>query len=183
MSKNYILIIAILLVVLCSCVSNRLEIQTFSDSSRGKYYLNVPFVPQKQEGYCGPVALATVLNYWKDPIEQDQIAKSTYLPSVKGSLSFDLVQYARKRGFDAELYFGDLQDITDKIRLGYPLIAILGNNTNTAGHYIVVVGYDDKKHRIFVHEEKSPYGEISYKKFLSLWKNTDNLTILIIPQR
>jgi len=176
----FILFITILF--LSSCASQGREHSVFSDHSKEIYRLNVPFVLQQKEGYCGPVALATVLNYWNDDVNQQQIADNIYLPSLKGSLSVDLVHYANKRGFNAELYFGTFQDMKDKMALGYPLIAILGDHKNVLGHYIVLVGYDDFRQQVIIHKEKSAYETMSYKEFLLLWSNMDKLTILIAPQ-
>lgn len=166
----------------CSCTAYQSEKYLHSDLLEEIHRLTVPFIPQTQAGYCGVVALTMILNYWNDPVEQNELIERVYLPSLKGTLSVDLVEYAKTRGFNAELYFGNLQDIKDKIRLGYPLIAILSNKTNSVGHYIVLVGYNDKNQSVLVHKEKSPYEEISYEKFLALWKNTDNLTVFISPQ-
>lgn len=180
--KKRLLLVILFNIVLESCVRERAVIHELSKNRlEDAYRLTVPFVEQKEDGYCGPVALAMILNYWDDPVDQYQIARDIYLPSIKGTLSFDMVEYSKKRGFTAELYHGNFHDLKAKIALGYPIIALLGDSNNTEGHYLVVVGYDEVEQHMIVHKRRSSYGTMSYKRFLSLWSNMDELTILITP--
>jgi ABC-type bacteriocin/lantibiotic exporter with double-glycine peptidase domain len=173
-----------LVVGLLSSCNSKLPDTLFSlYTSVEAYHLDVPFVPQEEEGYCGPAALTSVLNYWKDEVDQRQIAEATYLPSIGGTLSFDLAHYAKAWGFHVELYSGSFQDLKDKILFGYPLMVAGGYQKDALGHYMVVTGYDDRKQQLIIHDGKSANVSIPYKKFFSLWNNTDRLTIFIIPQK
>lgn len=180
MAKKYIFPL-IVQVLLCSCKPNLPDTVFSLNTPRAAYRLNIPFVPQEKEDYCGPAALTMVLNYWKDKVDQHQIADTIYLSSVKGTLSFDLVNYAKERGFNAELYSGSFQDLKEKIVSGYPLIVVQGYQKNVPGHYMVLVGYDDRKQQVIAHDGKSAYVSTPYRKFFLLWSNMDRLTILITP--
>ena len=57
--------------------------------------LDVPFIAQ-QPNYCGPAALAMLANFYGHPVTQDEIARSIYLPGIRGTLTSDLVAYAQQ---------------------------------------------------------------------------------------
>ncbi|MFN3813864.1 MAG: C39 family peptidase [Aquificaceae bacterium] len=107
--------------------------------------LRVPFVKQKDD-FCGPAALSSVLMYYGVGKSQEDIAKSVYIPKLKGALITDLENYAKEQGFKTELFQGNLQDIKKFIDQGKPVILLvdLGFLWISVPHYIVVVGYDEK---------------------------------------
>jgi ABC-type bacteriocin/lantibiotic exporter with double-glycine peptidase domain len=145
-------------------------------------YLDVPFVEQLDDGFCGPAALAAILRYWGDFVSQQEIADAVYLSSVNGSLSFDLLRYAEQRGFSATLYHGSLQDIREHLSAGFPLVVVLGQGKNAAGHYVVVVGDDEEGQSLITHDGVRAYRYISYQKFMTLWGKMDLIALRISPQ-
>jgi len=107
----------------------------------GRYIQGVPSFPQ-EENYCGPAALAGVLNYWGHKVSQEEIAKEVFTTRIKGTITVDMINYAKRAGFRASPYKGSIENIQSEINQVHPLIIYLDTGYKIApkGHYIVVVG-------------------------------------------
>jgi ABC-type bacteriocin/lantibiotic exporter with double-glycine peptidase domain len=141
---------------------------------------NVPFHPQ--EAYqCGPASLAGVLNYWGLDVSPEEIAAEIYSQSAKGTLDVDIVLYAERRGLKVRRYAGSLEEIKDKIDLGYPLVVLVDNGfwVYQKNHFMVVVGYDENG--IIANSGRTPLQFIPFKSFLRSWERTKFWTLLITP--
>ena len=46
---------------------------------------NVPFVKQKDK-FCGPAAMASVMQFYGQNIDQDEIGQEVYIPELNGAL-------------------------------------------------------------------------------------------------
>jgi hypothetical protein len=150
--------------------------------ARAHFLSEVPFFAQ-EEHYCGPAALASVLNFYGKELSQEEIAESIYLPQVKGTLNLDLLLYARKQGFEAETLNFDLERLKKELAEGHPLIVFLdvGWGFYPIRHYAVVVGYDDTQEVIVIHSGGRKNQLISDKKFQKAWEKTGNWCLLILP--
>lgn len=142
---------------------------------------NVPFIPQK-ENYCGPAALAMVMNYYEADITQDEIAKEVYTSELAGTLSMELLLYPIQKGFEAEMYNGNIEDLKEKIRARFPLIVSVKDDDKAKAHYMVVWGYDEWNKRIFVYSGYKNAQVIEYKRFTEIWEKADYLTFWIYPK-
>ena len=114
----------LLALVFAGCATagvERVPPDLLADRSPGRYVEGVPFIPQR-DNYCGPASLAMVLRYWGERIDQDEVARALYLPSVKGTLNLDLEFYARRRGYRAESFRGTLARLKAEVDRGRPLI-------------------------------------------------------------
>lgn len=143
---------------------------------------NVPFITQKDD-YCGPASLAMIFNFWGMDITQDEIAQEVYSPEMKGTLSIEMVLYAIQKGFEAEVYQGNLQNLKDRITAGFPLI--VSHKTNKGQervHYLIVWGFDDNKELFYVHSGIKRNMAMGYQTFLKYWDWAENLTILVYPK-
>lgn len=148
------------------------------------FYLieNVPFFPQ-EAFQCGPASLAGVLNYWGAHVSPEAIATEIYSPSARGTLNLDMILYAEKKGMKAIHYKGSVDDIKNKIDLGYPVIVLvdLGFWVYQQNHFMVVVGYDENG--IIANSGRERLKPISLKNFIKSWKKTNFWTLLVTPQR
>lgn len=145
------------------------------------YYIkNVPFVLQ-QTDFCGPAALAMVLNYYGDDVTQEEIAVEIFLPELKGTLIWDLQNYARKRGFNAEVANLDLNSVKEGVRSGIPVILLLdeGFSIYTKPHYIVVIAMDDNHQILLAHSSTNPWKRMSYDYIQQKWAKMNYLAIKI----
>jgi ABC-type bacteriocin/lantibiotic exporter with double-glycine peptidase domain len=99
---------------------------------------------KQRDQFCGPASLSSVFTYYNLYIDQDEIAKEVYVPKLKGALITDLENYAKKKGFQTELFRGDLEKLRQYISRGLPVIILvdLGVLFVSVPHYLVMVGFD-----------------------------------------
>lgn len=144
--------------------------------------LSVPFNPQ-EDYYCGPSSLASVMQFYGKGITQDEIAKEVYRRDLGGSIAIDLMLFARKMGFRAELMEGNMQIVEDSIKNGKPLIVLvdIGWFFYSRPHFAVVVGYDLEKNSIIVNSGRNKEYEYEMEEFIRIWKKMGNLILLVMP--
>ncbi len=132
---------------------------------------NVPFYPQK-DYQCGPASLAGVFNYLGLRITPEAIAKDIFSRSAGGTLTIDMVLYAREKGFSAVDYSGGIRDLREKIDAGSPVIVMVdyGFSVWQKNHFMVVVGYDDDGVVVNSGREKGEF--VRNDSFLKTWKRT-----------
>ncbi len=101
---------------------------------------------KQRDQFCGPASLSSVFAYYNLHIDQEEIAKHVYIPKLKGALITDLENYAKRQGFNTELFRGDFDKLRDYISKGFPVIILvdLGALFVSVPHYLVVVGFDEK---------------------------------------
>lgn len=149
----------------------------------GRYINDVPFFPQ-EENYCGPATLASVFNFYGQKVSQEEIAKDVFTPKLKGTITVEMANSARRAGFDALYYKGSIENIEQEINNGHPLILYidLGYSIFPSGHYLVVVGYNKGSKEIIAYSGKNKDIMISYEKLLRSWEKTGNWTLLVKPK-
>ncbi|MBI5599904.1 MAG: C39 family peptidase [Deltaproteobacteria bacterium] len=157
-----------------------------ADSGRGlaSVIKGVPFFPQK-ELMCGPASLADVLNYYGMKTSLEEVSKGVYRPELKGTLSIDMLLYAKDKGFEADFYSGGIEDLKKRVRDGTPPILFLnlGFASYPIGHYIVVTGFSDPDGVVIVHSGLERDKVMSYKELAGAWSKTGFSTLLITPRR
>ena len=138
--------------------------------------IEVPFIPQKPNT-CGPAALAMLANFYGQPVTQDEIADAIYLPEIRGTLSTDLADFARRYGLWVRQYRGTRADLHQKLSAGIPIIVLgkLGNRY----HYFVVLDYHGDQ--LIVHSDTRPNLRMSEDDFLRWWNRADRWTLLVCP--
>jgi predicted double-glycine peptidase len=142
---------------------------------------NVPFFAQN-DFQCGPSSLAGILNYYGKNISPSQIAEKIFEEKVKGTLSIDIVLYARDQGFIAEWYTGDVQDLRENIDNNRPLVVMvdLGLGPVQKPHYLVVVGYDPKG--VIVNSGAHQHKMVPWNRFQYQWNRSESWTLRIHPK-
>ena len=142
----------------------------------------VPFFPERDQ-LCGPASLQSLFAYWGKPVPREEISAAIYLPQIKGTFNFDLVNFARSKGFQTELPPGSLEEVERQVRAGHPVIAFLnlGNSFFPLGHYIVIIGYDHLNQELIFHSGQNEFEKISYKRFTNQWKSTDRWMLILLP--
>lgn len=109
---------------------------------------DIAFYPQKIH-HCGPAALATVLDASGVAVTPNELAKQTYLPGRKGSLSLELLATPRHYNRLAYKLQPELSHLFQEVVQGYPVLVLqnLGLKWIPRWHYAVVVGFDlDEQH-------------------------------------
>lgn len=143
---------------------------------------DVPFIEQKND-FCGPASMAIIMNFYDVNITQEEIAKEIYSLELKGTLSLALAMYPVTKGFEADMYNGNLDDLKQRLRERFPLIVSVMERANKdRAHYMVVWGYDDLGKLLYVHSGVKDGMNIAYSRFMDMWKRSDYLTFRIYPK-
>jgi len=142
----------------------------------------VPFVKQRGD-WCGPAALASVLQYHGEKITQEQIASEIYLPR-RGTLNLDLLLFARRRGFPAAAQSGTADLLKETVAAGIPLICQVEREGRHARrtHFVVVYGYDDAQKTYRLHQGTEGSVAVSQEAFEKAWKPDDHWMLIVRPK-
>ena len=140
----------------------------------------VPFVKQKDK-YCGPAAMASVMQFYGRGVGQDEIADAVYTPGLDGALISDMENYARAEGYRTEAVNGSEESLTALIDEGVPAILLVdrGKWKVSVPHYYVVYGYDAAKGTFILHTGDKGGQEITFDKLDGEWKKMNRLTLVI----
>ena len=147
------------------------------------HVLELPIVSEEEDNICLPLVINVVSRYWNEEIPIDEAKKIEKMyPKVRGSIMMEGIELAEKYGFKSYIYHGSLQDLQKRIDQGFPPIVILAGIQETVQHATVISGYDDSTNRVLTYfPEPDKMGAITYKQFNEIWKQDDNITMLIVP--
>jgi len=183
------LLLIILLGVITGCTAPTLQSVvagiTSGQDSKAHLIKGVPVLTQGDK-LCGPAALATVMNYYGNPVTQKQVAASIFTEKAQGTFTLDMLLYAKDaEGLAATHYSGDLNDIRRRVRDGNPLILFLksGIGRFPKGHYVVVTGFSDTYKVVILHDGGSKPVIMSYNTLLASWRKTAYSTLLVTREQ
>jgi hypothetical protein len=159
---------------LTSCVT----VSEIPESRRNHIIDNVPFYPGGTD-QCGPVSLATVLNYQGVSVTPEEISRAVFSESAGGTLNIDMLVYPRKKGMHSEQYKGSMDDVRRNIQLGNPLIVLVdyGFSFYQKNHFMVIVGYNENGVIVNSGDERDKF--IREEDFSRIWSKTNFWTLLI----
>jgi tetratricopeptide (TPR) repeat protein len=151
----------------CGPTSKRLR-NELHEGARGIYLPGVPFVRQRRD-HCGPAALASVAQYCGIDASQDAIARETYLPSIRATLTIDLERCARDLGLWVLAEQGSADNMRAWLDRRIPVVALLrlGWLQGRALHYVVVTGYHADRGYFIAHTGHFSNRPISFRTFES----------------
>lgn len=140
----------------------------------------VPFIKQKDR-YCGPAAMASVMQFYGRDIGQDEIAEAVFTPGLGGALISDMENYAKAEGYRTEAVNGSEESLAMLVDEGTPAILLVdrGKWKVSVPHYYVVYGYDTVKEAFILHTGEKGAQEISYEKLDGEWKKMNRLMLVI----
>jgi tetratricopeptide (TPR) repeat protein len=118
-------------------------------------------------------------HYYGERVTQDEIAGAIYLPEIRGTLTTELADYARRSNLWVRQYTGSETDLRQKLAAGVPLI-VLGKFGNQY-HYFVVLDVDDFRQTVTVHSDTRAGIEFSQDEFIRFWERADRWTLLVCP--
>ena len=152
----------------------------FAASAGAEGIEGVPFFKQERH-QCGQASLASVLAYYQEPVEIEEIIRATYNETLKGSLMADLENYAKGLGFKTESGQGTLQTIKDSVLAQKPVIILMDHGFWLASkpHYIVVFGFNEKG--FIAHDGSKPSVLFPYGGFDKDWKKMGRPYLIIHP--
>jgi len=189
-----VLILSIVLTVSVGCtIDPPVRNPQFSNSNLPEKYL-IEKVPLYKQGHeeCGPTSLQMVMNFYGKNLTQEAI--SEWILRNKGTSHKAMEFFARKEKFEVYSFYDSKKEkMKCLLAQGYPLIALGVRPPNWpagrysgAGHYIVVVGYDDGKKQFSVQDPatgkkyKIPY-EL-FKEFHSSYSQRRYYVLCIYPE-
>lgn len=142
----------------------------------------VPFFPQ-QEYYCGPAALAMVMNYYGRDVTPAALAETVYVPELKGSLQAEMLGATRRRGMLGYVLSGELQALLAEVTAGHPVVVLqnLGVSWYPAWHYAVAIGYDLKAREIILHSGENRRYRMPLSTFEYTWARSDYWALTALP--
>ena len=142
----------------------------------------VPFVKQRRD-WCGPAALASVLQFHGDKITQEQIAAEIYLPK-RGTLDLDLLLFARQRGFQAVAATGSPEQLKDAVAGSLPVICQVEKRDSLGArtHFVVVYGYDDAKQTFRLHDGTKGAVLVRQAAFQEAWRRGGQWMLVVRPK-
>ncbi|SNS07063.1 Peptidase_C39 like family protein [Humidesulfovibrio mexicanus] len=140
----------------------------------------VPFHAQ-EDHQCGPASLAMVLNHLGDPATPQEISRAVYRADLRGSLSLDLVLYARGRGHSARFSKGAAEDIAKAVNAGIPPLVMVDEGLGgiRVPHFMVVTGYDAEG--VIANSGRRQGVRLSWGAFLSVWEGAARWMLLVTP--
>lgn len=143
---------------------------------------DTPFFPQI-DYFCGPAALATVLQRAGGAQTPDELVPQVYLPGRQGSLQVELLAAARRQGFLATVIPGRLESIVEELRAGNPVLVLqnLGLSFAPSWHYAVVVGVDLDAEEFVLRSGPEPRMSMGYKVFERTWARGGHWAIVVTP--
>ncbi len=177
------LLVCILFLAACSTTSTpRLDIASLEQAGVGSYIIRgVPFLPQ-EEHFCGPAALAAVLQYHEHEVTQAQAAEMAFTPGRAGTFQHDMITATRRNGFLA-LPVHTEERIVEYVTADYPVIVFqnLGLSWAPRWHFSVVVGYDLSRGGFYLNSGRKKSKFISFKTFQKTWKRADRWAYVAVP--
>ena len=143
----------------------------------------VPFFPQ-EDYYCGPSALAMVLNAAGVKVTPEDLVDQVYLPGRKGSLQVEMLAAARRRGLVAYELAPAVTDMLREVAAGTPAI-VLENygpfDWFPVWHYSVVVGYDLDRFEVIRRSGVRERRPTPLPVFEKIWKHENYWAMVALP--
>lgn len=143
----------------------------------------VPLIRQPSEHECGPAALAMVLRRWGIPADVARVARATGgegLSVGAGALRDE----ARRRGLQAFLIRGEVDDLVREVALNRPvLVGLVQRYTNNRAyaHYEVVVGINARSRQLLLLDPGNGMREDAMSSFSQEWEGAGRLTLVVGP--
>jgi len=142
----------------------------------------VPFFPQKKY-YCGPAALAEVINFRGGNVHPDQIARQIYVPELKGSLQVEVVAAARQYDLLPVELDGRLESLLRELAAGNPVFVLqnLAIDLLPVWHYEVLIGYDFDARKMILRSGTNRRITRPFATFEKTWQRADYWALALVP--
>lgn len=174
----------ILILLACACAPLDFMKTGPGNDYQGRFIDRVPFFRQSEDD-CGPAALASVLSYFGKDIAISDIKAAVYTPALRGSLPMDMERYARSTGLEAGSMKGSLDVLRSYIDRNIPVICLidLGFWVYRRPHYVTVIGYDNARRSVFMHDGIAAGRAVSYDSFEHTWRRAGNWMLVVGTDR
>ena len=145
--------------------------------------IGITYQSQIESTWCGPASETMILNYYGINTTQTFVASQIYNATTNETYSNKMAEYPRSLGLTSTEFTGSIPILRSCIEEGHPVIVLQNFSiSSSAGHYRVVIGYDDSKNLTITHDPiLGANYNISYTDFAFMWKAYSNWTLLIQP--
>ena len=143
----------------------------------------VPFFPQ-EDYFCGPAALAMVLNAAGAKVSPEQLVDQVYLPGRKGSLQVEMLAATRRYGLVAYELAPRVEDMLREIAAGTPAIVLENYGPfrwYPVWHYSVVVGFDLDRLEVIRRSGIQQRRPTPLPIFEKIWKEENYWAMIAVP--
>ena len=134
-----------------------------------------PSVLQQDSKDCGVACLLSVIEYYKGYIKLENLRQLSKT-NKEGVTAFNLLDCARKVGFDGDGYKCTIDDLKAN-KVVFPVIAHVTIDSKFS-HYIVI--YEINKRKMIIHDPQVGLKKITITDFLKIW---NNVIITLIPNK
>lgn len=172
------------LVVLSGCAATPMTAQLTASPPQGlpasAELADVPFFAQTQF-FCGPTALAIVLNTTGLKTEPDGLAESVYTPGREGTLQSEIITGTRRQGRLA-LPLRNLSDAFKNVAQGRPVLILQNLSLDIAPqwHYAVIVGYDLAEETVSLRSGTTFRQVMPMKTFEHTWRRSGYWGVVVV---
>ena len=143
---------------------------------------DTPYFPQT-EHYCGPAALAMVLNHAGAKVTQPQLINDVYLPGRQGTLQVEMLAAARRHGMVAYVLEPVLGDVLMETANGTPVITLENHGLplSPTWHYAVTIGFDIERSEVLRHSGLRPRSTQPLPVFEHFWAKAGRWAMVATP--
>jgi predicted double-glycine peptidase len=150
---------------------------------------HLPLVHQTGAKDCGAAALSAVLTYWRRPpiapaLQRANIDAALRRNPSEGLSAGALRDYARKQGFRAYVFNGELKDLQHEIEVGRPVIVGVHkalSSKEVLSHYEVVLGFHEREQLVLTYDPARGLSSNRLSGFLDEWKRGGRTTLVVAP--
>ena len=136
-----------------------------------------PFTKQEGIKDCAPASLQMIIKYYKGYISLDELSVMMNT-TKKGTTAYDLVQAAKKIGFEVQAVKAKLENIKEN-NIILPCIAHVIIN-KTYQHFVVIYKINFKNKTLVIADPQSKIKKISFTEFNKIY---NNILIMLYPVR
>lgn len=137
-----------------------------------KVLQDVPFMKQGRDNTCAQAVMTSMLKYWNVNADYQKVVNENNrfnMPTTHDGIT----RFLRKKGLKVQDYNGaSIENLISQINKGRPSVVLLDFGGLTQQHYVIVVGYNQKKGTITIHDSvEGPNVEMTTQRFERMWKN------------
>ena len=178
-------IISLVLFVTLTLSCAHLSLEQYSLSVPGlPRSVEIPSVPfyLQQDHYCGPAAMAMVLQWTGENLSPRDLVPEIFTPSRQGSLQPSLIAAARRHNRLAYPLQG-LEALLTELAAGHPIIVLqnLGFQWVPRWHYSVSIGYDMAKDVVILNSGEKAGRHMDWTLFMRTWRRADYWGLVVLP--
>lgn len=135
------------------------------------------------DNWCGPAALASLLNVAGVAITPQQLAPQVFLPGREGAINLELLAATRRQGLMPYVLRGDMGVLLQELAAGNPVLVLLDLSLPPLSrwHYVVLTGYDRKTQQLTMISAGQADSRIDWLTFRHMWARGQNWAMLALP--